>query len=592
MFIAILFFLSVFSHQLPAQDKSLKAWKETAYEIRVSDPDSSFALANLIYSRATNVEDTRYAKFLAGYYYYRKQRYDTAYFLLDEVAGYLNKGEEKGLALRTIGSVFLRQQNFSYAERYFNEALAVFAEIGSLRYQFYTLNDLGMVWYDRGDYTRALEFYSEAKSKAIDAGLENQLVRLNNNIVGVYSMLAQYNEALDLAYETVKISRESDNLVDKKTALTALGYVHQKLGNIDSAIYYNERALVFAEQADDFFSLSWQFFDKGDLYLLKKDYKAALEAYLRAVAILEEGNAKRDIDQIKLQIAEVYLTMNEADSALKYTLEAHQFATDNNIKWSILKSSESAAKIYAAKNNHKRSNDYYSMALAFKDSIYNEENQQQFANQRVKLETLEKVKEIEILKREADIAEIKKRALFRSGVFVIVILLLALALVVIFYSYRQKIQRFKAQELNRKLEENRKDLHLQAMHMIRINNYISELEEGLKALKKKYNGDAREVQSVLSKFQINKSLEKEWDNFNIFFLNTHPEFIEQLKRKHPHLTQSELRLCTLIKLNLTNSEISSILNIEAKSVRMSKYRLKKRMGIAEDVEISEVLSSM
>jgi DNA-binding CsgD family transcriptional regulator len=91
---------------------------------------------------------------------------------------------------------------------------------------------------------------------------------------------------------------------------------------------------------------------------------------------------------------------------------------------------------------------------------------------------------------------------------------------------------------------------------------------------------------------VNKTLEKEWENFNEYFGSVHGAFYEKINTKFPELSTSEKRLASLIKMNLTNREIASILNIESASVKMAKYRLKKKLNLEEEVDIQSFLQSL
>ncbi|MEO9803240.1 MAG: tetratricopeptide repeat protein [Reichenbachiella sp.] len=570
----------------------LQSWCNRGNDLRVSNPDSSYVYAQLIYQGSnTDSFENHYAQFLAGYYFYKKHQYDTAYQLLDFTARVLDESVEKGLSVNTKGRILLKRNNFKGAEEFFLEALAIFENVGATVNQFYTLNDLGRLVYLQGDYSKALEYYGEAKVRALNGNLENRLVRLMSNIVGVYTMLKEYDKALEVAQEANNIC-DTSNVTDKKIALTALSYAHQKLDHVDSAIFYSEQALVLAKRAGHYFSIPSQLFEAGDLYVLKKDYGAALSAYKEAVLLLKDNPEGSSMDQIKLQIAQVYEQLNQLDSTLKYAHEANLYARDYAIKWSILRSSEILSRTYAKLNQPKRSIPFFEMALQYKDSIYNEDSQKQFADLRVKIETLEKVKEIETLESQVQIDQLKHDSVVRQSIAIVLILILLIVFIIVWHRNSQKIQRLRSLELSKEVEQKKKDLHLQTLHMIRMNNNIQEVEDGLNALVPKMNGQSREVQQLINTIKINKSLEREWENFNQFFNSTHDGFVEQLRIKYPEISLNDLRLCSLLKLNLNNAEIASILNVEPKSVVMSKYRLKKKLGLPKDVELVDFVSTL
>jgi DNA-binding CsgD family transcriptional regulator len=80
-----------------------------------------------------------------------------------------------------------------------------------------------------------------------------------------------------------------------------------------------------------------------------------------------------------------------------------------------------------------------------------------------------------------------------------------------------------------------------------------------------------------------------WKDFLLFFARVHPDFCHRLKSTYPTISTHELRLCALIKLNLSNQEISKALYITMDSVRKARYRIYKKMGLDSDLMFSEFL---
>ncbi|MEL7535142.1 MAG: hypothetical protein AAFN10_27815, partial [Bacteroidota bacterium] len=66
---------------------------------------------------------------------------------------------------------------------------------------------------------------------------------------------------------------------------------------------------------------------------------------------------------------------------------------------------------------------------------------------------------------------------------------------------------------------------------------------------------------------------------NLYFNEVDKDFLQSLQATHPELTQNDLRICSLIRINLTTKEIASLLNISVRGVEQSRYRLKKRLGL-------------
>jgi|GEM_PF-2173746 hypothetical protein len=69
-------------------------------------------------------------------------------------------------------------------------------------------------------------------------------------------------------------------------------------------------------------------------------------------------------------------------------------------------------------------------------------------------------------------------------------------------------------------------------------------------------------------------------------------FYEKLETQFPPLTKSEIELCGYLRINLTNKDIALLKNVEYASVKVSKTRLRKKLGIAPEEDLCRFLQSM
>ena len=70
------------------------------------------------------------------------------------------------------------------------------------------------------------------------------------------------------------------------------------------------------------------------------------------------------------------------------------------------------------------------------------------------------------------------------------------------------------------------------------------------------------------------------------------DFYDRLKSKCPDLTASDMELCAYLRAGLGVNEIAELKFIESKSVYMNKYRLKKRLNLPADADITEFVHSL
>jgi len=77
------------------------------------------------------------------------------------------------------------------------------------------------------------------------------------------------------------------------------------------------------------------------------------------------------------------------------------------------------------------------------------------------------------------------------------------------------------------------------------------------------------------------------DEFKRLFENIDPNFFKRLTKINPKLTALDLKHCAYIKLNLDNYEISQLLNVEIKSIQMTRYRIRKKLKLQENQSLRE-----
>jgi len=94
--------------------------------------------------------------------------------------------------------------------------------------------------------------------------------------------------------------------------------------------------------------------------------------------------------------------------------------------------------------------------------------------------------------------------------------------------------------------------------------------------------------------KINNELhrQEDWLNFRIYFESIYPSFFDTLSNLIPNLTLNEQRLCTYIKMKLTNREVANLLYVSIKAIETARYRLKKKIGLDAKVNLNEFINKL
>lgn len=151
---------------------------------------------------------------------------------------------------------------------------------------------------------------------------------------------------------------------------------------------------------------------------------------------------------------------------------------------------------------------------------------------------------------------------------------------------KTKLQ-YKSQELSGQLlqvQSKNEALEKVKAEAIKISKAIDERQNSLKL--KQY------IIKLIS--TINKSIDSD-DNFEAFRSNfdlVHKDFFKTLEERHPDLSRNDKILCAYIQMNMLSKEIAPLMNITIRSVEANRYRLRKRLGLDRDDNLSDYLQNL
>lgn len=117
---------------------------------------------------------------------------------------------------------------------------------------------------------------------------------------------------------------------------------------------------------------------------------------------------------------------------------------------------------------------------------------------------------------------------------------------------------------------------------------MARIDETLVAVKKESsNLMSNPRESLRTIREAVRSLESQidvWEVFRTYFEGVNQRFFDKLYQIHPQLTNSEVRMCAFILLNLTTKEIAQMSNRSVRTVETIKYNLRKKLAITESTE--------
>lgn len=150
----------------------------------------------------------------------------------------------------------------------------------------------------------------------------------------------------------------------------------------------------------------------------------------------------------------------------------------------------------------------------------------------------------------------------------------------------QKVIKLQKEHLEKDMAEKNGQLAASTMSIIRKNEFLSALKDELK------KSDTSKVSGVIRTIDKEISEEDNWKMFQEAFKNADKDFFDKLKARHPGLTSNDLRLCAYLRLNFSSKEIAPLLNISVKSVEIKRYRLRKKMELPHEANLTDYIINL
>ncbi|MBQ9463300.1 MAG: hypothetical protein IJU68_06545 [Bacteroidales bacterium] len=120
-----------------------------------------------------------------------------------------------------------------------------------------------------------------------------------------------------------------------------------------------------------------------------------------------------------------------------------------------------------------------------------------------------------------------------------------------------------------------------------IYDSISELR-GISDIKEK---DAR-TDAILSQLRERMYFTREMNDFYARSEVLHRDFNMRLAEKYPKLTETERKLANLLRQGFSSKYIASLMNITPKSVEISRYRLRAKLGLSRDDNLTQFIKTI
>ncbi|MVT07391.1 tetratricopeptide repeat protein [Chitinophaga tropicalis] len=508
---------------------------------------------------------------------YRRQGPNTEFLALKDA---YNQAVEKkdplaaADCLEKMGEICFHLGHYPQALDYHLQAGQIFREQGAQDRVASNLNHIGLLYYynkqkdmARKQYEEALDIYTRLHNNAGIAVTYGKIGHL-------YEKQQQYDSAFSYQRRALGVSLQANDKQGTAKIYENMGSIYEDLAKYDSAYYYFRKALELNEQTGERIARIEILNNLGDVLRKTDHYPESIIQTRKALILAMELNEQRQMSGAYRDIGKAYHLMGQDDSAFVYLEQSREYLLDT----------------------------------------YSDENSKQVALLQTVYDIEKKNNEIEKLQNAR-----KTTGIITVAIIIVVLLLVVLCLLIISrqrlkikneqmlgLQHRQifetekelmatALENKQLQEgkLKEELEARSRELTTHTLHIIQKNQLLEELRLRLDEMVKDEKRDQKKQLKQLLQ-QINHSFNHDqyWVDFRNIFEQVHQTFFDNLKKYCDSLTANDLRLVALLKMNMGSTDIATLLGISQDSLRVVRYRLRKKLNLQQGESLTAFIQSL
>lgn len=415
---------------------------------------------------------------------------------------------------------------------------------------------------------------------------------LSFTLANAYASNGDYDLAISNYKEAANGFLEAKDKGMYGASLISLGMVSLDNGNQKLALEELPKGIQIFETIDDQNGILTGKSHLGYAYYLDGDFDKAITTLKEAINKSQELSNKILENMSRRYLAQVYIDKNEKELALKETTIIYNEEKARGISDAYLVCVKLHAEALSINSQNSEAVSVYKDYIAKKDSIFSKDKEKEIANMREFYEAEKRETQIELLEKDVSLSNLQK-TLYGIGMFSFIAIAGLLYFVFRQRIKKNKIEREKQEEIYRQeIAFKKKELASQTLHLVQKSTFIQELKDNLEKIKKSPELFKVEFRRLVMLLKKESAEDKDWEVFKSYFSEVHNNFDNKIKSVASDISEKEIRLASFLKMNLTTKEIASMLNVLPDSVLKSKYRLKKKLGLDKETDLTEYLSSL
>ena len=156
---------------------------------------------------------------------------------------------------------------------------------------------------------------------------------------------------------------------------------------------------------------------------------------------------------------------------------------------------------------------------------------------------------------------------------------------------QQELLKIRQEKLQSEIAHKNKELGATTLHLLQKGEILNKIREDLQHIAEACEEPhtRKALQKLARVLAEDAQLDADWEQFAIHFDQVHSDFLRRLRERYPQLTPRDQKLCAYLRMNLSSKEIAPLLNISLRGVEISRYRLRRKMQMDAEANLTDFL---
>ena len=429
------------------------------------------------------------------------------------------------------------------------------------------------------------------------------IAEANFHVGEVYYYLENYTQAKAAFTEALEQFQQLDSARWIGVIKNGLGVILYAEGNKEEGAKLYEEAFDILSNNDYEVESQGPLNNLADHYFHEDKIELAQQYFEKVLATDRKNNSSYGETLSLLNLAWCYRKKRNYDQAINFIEESLSISLEKGINQHLILAHSELSKTYEEINDYEKALYHSQKYIQIKDSLGNAQSEARINDLMVQFETEKKEKQLALSRGKVQVLESQKKIQRLTNFLLLGAACLSVVVAFLFISRNKVKQRLAKIELeNQKLESERlqqqlnskkQDLTNLALDISRKNNFSDQVHHSLQEINRISVPFERKkkIEALLKLTSSHLRINEDAQEFQVNIETVNNDFFNKLDHQFPGLTANDKTLCGLIRLNLSSKDIASIKNISPKSVEMGRYRLRKKLSLNSEEDLSDFLQN-